>query len=132
MPILIGHRAVIETRIRRAGLRIVLGMNVECFDPREDEHLERYGHAYQSASGRVTPSEERLIPRLPNTAIAALMLKRGDADAMLCGLAGSYNVNLGFVREVIGLEKHARCFGALNVLILSDHTLFVSDTYVNE
>ena len=36
--------------------------------------------------------------RRSNTLIASLMLSRGEADAMLCGLVGRYDAHLDHVR----------------------------------
>ena len=42
-----------------------------------------------------------------NTLIAAMMIRRGDADAMLGGLVGRYEGHLEHVRDVIGLAPGA-------------------------
>jgi malate dehydrogenase (oxaloacetate-decarboxylating)(NADP+) len=66
------------------------------------------------------------------TAIAAMMVRRGDADAMLCGLVGRYGNHLQRVADVIGLAPGARTFATVNALMLPEHTLFIADTFVNE
>ncbi|MBL8487185.1 MAG: NADP-dependent malic enzyme, partial [Rhodocyclaceae bacterium] len=70
--------------------------------------------------------------RSDTTLIGAMLLRRGDVDAMLCGTAGKHSQHLKAVEDVIGLEAGARCFAAMNVLLLPKHTLFLCDTYVNE
>ena len=60
------------------------------------------------------------------------MVKLGDADAMLCGLHGRFDVHLDHIREVIGLKPGAPGFATLNALMLPQHTLFIADTFVNE
>ena len=51
---------------------------------------------------------------------------------MLCGLVGRYDSHLEHVRTVIGLKPGARTMAAMNALMLDEHTLFITDTFVNE
>jgi malate dehydrogenase (oxaloacetate-decarboxylating)(NADP+) len=60
------------------------------------------------------------------------MLRRGEADAMLCGLVGRYDSHLDHVRHVIGRRPGVRTMAAMNALMLPEHTLFITDTFVNE
>jgi malate dehydrogenase (oxaloacetate-decarboxylating)(NADP+) len=60
------------------------------------------------------------------------MVKRGEADAMLCGLVGRYDQHLDHVRTVIGQRADARTMAAMNAVMLPEHTLFIADTFVND
>ena len=60
------------------------------------------------------------------------MLKRGEADAMLCGLVGRFEQHLDHVRSVIGQRPGARSMATMNAVMLPEHTLFIADTFVNE
>ena len=133
-PILIGRPAVIEARVLKAGLRIKLGHNAECVDPEDDPRFRQYWEAYHGAMGRngITPEAAKAAVRRSSTVIAALMVKLGDADAMLCGLVGRYDHHLQHVQDVIGLKEGAHEFAALNALMLPEHTLFIADTYIND
>src|SRR5690606_34439093 len=64
--------------------------------------------------------------------IGVKLMKRGDADGMICGVASNYDSQLHYVEQVIGLKKEAQTFAAMNVLMLPTQTLFVCDTHVNE
>jgi malate dehydrogenase (oxaloacetate-decarboxylating)(NADP+) len=70
--------------------------------------------------------------RRSSTTIAALMVKLGDADAMLCGLLGRFDVHLDHVRDIIGTRPGATGMATLNALMLEHRTLFIADTFVNE
>jgi malate dehydrogenase (oxaloacetate-decarboxylating)(NADP+) len=70
--------------------------------------------------------------RRSTTLIAALMLKRGEADAMLCGLLGRFDVHLDHIKRVIGQSAGAHTMATMNALMLPEHTLFIADTFVNE
>jgi malate dehydrogenase (oxaloacetate-decarboxylating)(NADP+) len=80
----------------------------------------------------VSPEAAKAAVRRSNTLIACLMLKRGEADAMLCGLVGRYDQHLDHVRAVIGQRAGARTMAAMNAVMLPEHTLFITDTFVNE
>ena len=133
-PILIGRPAVIEARILKAGLRIRVGADVECVNPEDDARFRQYWETYHGLMGRrgVSIDTAKAAVRRSNTTIATLMLKLGDADAMLCGLVGRFDTHLDHVRDVIGMKEGASGFATLNALMLEKRTLFIADTFVNE
>ena len=133
-PILVGRPAVIDMRIERAGLRLQRGVHYEVCDPEHDPRFRSYWEQYHQLMGRegVSPEAAKAAVRRSNTLIASLMLKRGEADAMLCGLVGRYEQHLEHVRHVIGLKPGASTLAAMNALMLDAHTLFIADTFVNE
>jgi malate dehydrogenase (oxaloacetate-decarboxylating)(NADP+) len=63
--------------------------------------------------------------------IGAMMVHRGDADAMLCGTQGNYAEHLKYVRNVIGLRAGVKALAAMQMLILPGRQLFICDTHVN-
>ncbi len=133
-PILIGRPAVIAARIERAGLRLQPGRDFEVVNPEDDSRFRQYWEAYHALTARdgVTPETAKAVVRRSNTTIAALMVNLGDADAMLCGLVGRFDAHLDHVKEVIGLRPGARAVAAMNALMLEKHTLFITDTFVND
>jgi malate dehydrogenase (oxaloacetate-decarboxylating)(NADP+) len=132
-PIIIGRRKVVEKRIKRLGLRMRLDQDLEQVDPEGDPRFKEYWQLYHGLMERrgVTPARARTVVRTRNTIIAALMVRRGEADAMLGGLVGRYQRQLGYVEQVIGPRPGVRNMAALNVLIMPKGTLFICDTYVN-
>ncbi|CAN5328619.1 NADP-dependent malic enzyme [soil metagenome] len=133
-PILVGRPAVIEARIKKAGLHIKLGVDVECVDPEDDPRFRTYWETYHKLMGRrgITPENSKAMVRRSNTTIAALMVHLGDADAMLCGLVGRFDSHLQILRNMLGLKRGAPGFATLNALTLEKFTLFVADTNVHE
>ncbi|MBS0415600.1 MAG: NADP-dependent malic enzyme [Proteobacteria bacterium] len=133
-PILIGRPAVIEQRIKKAGLRIRLGVDVDNVNPEDDPRFRQYWEAYHRLMARngVSVEAAKATVRRSNTVIGALMLHLGDADAMLCGTVGRYHAHLDNIRDIIGVEPGAPDLAALNALMLHDRTLFICDTYVHE
>ncbi len=133
-PILIGRPAVIEARIERAGLRLQIGRDIELVNPEDDARYRECWEDYQRLMGRegVTPSMAKAALRRSHTLIGSMLLRRGDADALLCGLVGRFEQHLDHVRDVIGLREGAHCFATVNALLLDERTLFLADTFVNE
>jgi len=133
-PILIGRPAVMEARITKAGLRLQLGKDVDVVNPEDDPRFRQYWETYHQLKGRdgVSPEAAKAAVRRSTTIIAALAVKLGHADAMLCGLHGRFDVHLDHVRDVIGRAAGVGNFATLNALMLEHHSLFVADTYVNE
>ncbi len=133
-PILVGRPEVVRMRIERAGLRLQAGRDFELCDPENDPRFRSYWENYRSLMARegVTPESAKSRVRRSNTLIASLMVHRGEAEAMLCGLVGRYDGHLEHVRNVIGTQKGVRSFAAMNALMLPNHTLFITDTFVNE
>ena len=133
-PILIGRPAVIEQRIAKAGLRIRPGQDVDIVNPEDDPRFRLYWETYHQLMGRngVSVEAAKSMVRRSNTVIAALMVKLGDADAMLCGPEGNFHRHLDHIRNIIGVDPAAPALATLNALMLPERTLFIADTYVNE
>ena len=70
--------------------------------------------------------------RTDTTAIAALMVEKGEADAMLCGTIGRYDRHLDSVIDIIGLQPGVETPAAMNGLILGKGTYFFTDTQIND
>ncbi len=133
-PILVGRPAVIEARIKKAGLRLRLGQDFSVVNPEDDPRFKQYWETYHRIMGRdgVSIEAAKAAVRRSSTTIAALMVKLGDADAMLCGLVGRFDTHLDHVRDIIGLRAGSTSLATLNALMLEHRTLFIADTFVNE
>lgn len=133
-PVLVGRPAVIEMRIQKHALRIRPGQDFEIVNPESDDRFNETWQAYYKLRGRygVTPEIAKAMVRKHNTLIGVMLLQRGDADAMICGVSSKFDNQLRYVEEVIGLKPGVRTFAAMNVLTLPTQTLFICDTHVNE
>ena len=133
-PFLIGRPDVIQRRIGELGLQLRVGDDIGIIDPRDNPHYWSYAEKYHELMGREGLSLEaaKAAVNRNHTVIAALAVQMGDADAMICGLHGDFDKHLKIVRDVIGLEQGAANFAALSAVLLEKHTLFITDTYVNE
>jgi malate dehydrogenase (oxaloacetate-decarboxylating)(NADP+) len=131
-PILVGRPAVVERHIKRLALRLRPAEDFELIDPQDNPRYQDYWQAYHRIMERkgVIPDTAQIVVRTDTTVIAALAVSRGEADAMLCGLEGSYQKHLGHVIDIFGLAEGVRDCSAINILILSSGTYFLADTYV--
>src|SRR5437868_11051537 len=75
LPILIGRRRVVESRLRKLGLRIRLDEDFELVDPQSDPRYDEYSESYHRMMERrgVAPDDARTLVRTSTTIIAALM-----------------------------------------------------------
>ncbi len=133
-PILIGRPAVIAARIEKAGLRMRLGVDVENVNPEEDARFRQYWEHYHQLMKRngVSPAVAKATVRRSNTVIGSLMVALKDADALICGLAGSYMTHLERIDSILGRRADASNYAAVNALMTPRGPLFITDTYVNE
>jgi malate dehydrogenase (oxaloacetate-decarboxylating)(NADP+) len=79
----------------------------------------------------ISLEDARLALRRSRTLIGSMLMRRGDAHAMLCGMSGSYAVHLRYLMDVIGSQEGVTTLAAMNALLLPERTIFVCDTYVN-
>jgi malate dehydrogenase (oxaloacetate-decarboxylating)(NADP+) len=131
-PILIGRPDVVKERIRRFGLAMVPARDFELVDPEDDPRYRDYVATYLEVAGRkgVTPSAARTLVRTNTAVIGALAVRRGDADALICGLDGRFQSRLKHIRDIIGLAPGAQDFAALSLVIATTGAFFLADTHV--
>jgi len=132
-PVLIGREPVIRARIQDLDLRLDVETEVEIVHGQSHhlhgeieteyfEHMKRRG---------ITVAMAREHMRTQQTAIAAMYLRRGYVDAMICGMRGTYDEHLGHISNLIGPRAGVTTLAAMNMLMLHDRRLFICDTYVN-
>ncbi len=133
-PILIGRPEVVESRIERLGLRLRIGRDLELVNPASDPRFADYWKLYHAIMERrgVSVDFARERVRTRTTVIGALMLKRGEADAMICGTVGRYVDHLRHVIDILGKAEGVRQVAALNLLILPRGSFFIVDTHVSD
>ena len=107
---------------------------MEVCNPEDDPRFRQYWEHYHQLMKRngASPEVAKAAVRRSNTIIASLMVTLGDADAMICGLVGTYETHLERIHSIIGRQEGANNYAALNALMTNRGTLFIADTYVNE
>ncbi|MEA2873207.1 MAG: hypothetical protein QOH67_3183, partial [Hyphomicrobiales bacterium] len=132
-PILIGRPAIVEQRLERFGLAIRPGKDFELINPEDDPRYRTFVQAMVEAAGRkgTTPDAARTLVRTNATVIAALAVKQGIADAMICGVEGRYMGHLTHIRDIIGRAPGVGIFAALTTVITAKGVYFLADTHIN-
>ena len=132
-PILIGRPEVVARRIKKIGINLTIGKDFELVNPQNDPRFKEYCELYHSIMKRqgVTPGIAKAIVRTRTSVIAALMVKRGEADAMLAGLTGRFPKVLEHVNEVIGLQEGVSKPATMSGISTEYGNFFFCDTYVN-
>ena len=131
-PILVGRPEVIHARIEKLGLRMREGVDFELTninsDPRFDDYWQQY-HALTARRG-VTPDAAKNLIRSRPALIAALMVERGEADALICGVVGRFHKKLGYLRSVFDFDPGVTGTAAMTGVINDQGTWFFLDTHV--
>jgi len=124
---------VIERAIKRYGLRIRIGEDVSVVNPEQDERFREYWQSYHKLTerGGVTAQYAKLEMRRRTTLIAAMLLKKGEADGLICGTISTTARHLHYIDQVIGRRAGVNVYGAMSGLILPGRQVFIVDTHVN-
>jgi malate dehydrogenase (oxaloacetate-decarboxylating)(NADP+) len=131
--VLIGRRRVVAAQIEKLGLPMEMDVDFDVCDPEDDPRYGDYWRAYYDLTKRegVTPDLARAIMRTNTTAIGAVMVHRGEADSVICGLFGEYLWHLNYVRTVLCRDGRRRPIGALSAIILDAGPIFIADSQVH-
>lgn len=132
-PVLVGRRTRIEQIVKHLGFLLDLDREVEVIDPMDTTRHEKTARVYYDLLKRrgVTPETAEVTVRTRQTAIAALALINGEADALLCGAYGSFGKHMRHLREIVGVREGVQDCSALCCLITRVGTVFFTDTDVN-
>ena len=132
IPILIGRPEVVQSRIERYGLPLTHGSDFELVNPENDPRFRDYWETYLTLMERrgITPALSRAIMRTNTTAIGAIMVKRGDADSLICGTFGQYLWHLKYIQEILASDG-LNPVGALSMMILESDILFIADCQIH-
>lgn len=135
IPILVGRTNVITARIEELGLRFRVGDGegqVRTIDQTRNPESARYSDRYHQLMRRngVTPDFANQIVSTRGTALAALMLDLGEADAMVCGAQGHYTRHLRYVQNIIRLKPGVTDCSAITLLVHHRGHYLLADTHI--
>jgi malate dehydrogenase (oxaloacetate-decarboxylating)(NADP+) len=132
-PLVIGRREQVLSRILDLGLRIRPDSDFELIDPAHYGHYPELAETYHDLMGRrgVWPSDAEGVLRGSSTALGAMLLRDGVADAMIAGPVGAALDHHRHVVDIIGLREEAQITAAMQLLITDKGTFFIADTYIN-
>ncbi len=134
VPILIGRPSVLLTRIEKLGLRLKLDIDFTIVNTESDERYRDYWQTYLGMAGRKGVTEEyaKLEMRRRLTLIGAMLMHKGVADGMICGMYSEYSQHLTYIDQVLGHKKGSKYYGAMNILMLPERQIALVDTHVND
>lgn len=130
IPILLGNRAKIERLIEENSLDL---NNVQVIDPfEEDEKQALYGEIFYEKRKRkgMTPYEAKKQMRDRNY-FGAMMVERGDADALISGLTKDYPTTILPALHIIGVKEGVDRVAGMYIMNTEKGPFFFSDTTVN-
>jgi len=131
IPILLGD----EEYIRKMMATIEFEGNVAIIDPKKEtlkEGRDAYARTYWQLRQRkgITLYDAQRRMRERNY-YAAMMVREGDADAMISGYSRSYPNVLKPVLQVIDTQEGVNRVATTNLMITNRGPLFISDTSIN-
>ncbi|MCP4654636.1 MAG: phosphate acetyltransferase [bacterium] len=130
-PVLLGDEELIRKSIEEQGLHLT-DQDVTIIDPRTSEKREEYAQELYELRQRkgVLLNEARRLIRNPNT-FGAVMVRRGDADALVAGVTQHYPNVIRPALQVIETRDDVSRVAGLYMMILKDKVYFFADTTVN-
>ncbi|EOW6744522.1 NADP-dependent oxaloacetate-decarboxylating malate dehydrogenase [Cronobacter dublinensis] len=133
-PVLIGRPGVIEMRLKKLGLQMEAGKDFEIVNNESDPRYKEYWNEYYAIMKRrgITQEQAQRAVIGNSTVIGAIMVHRGEADAMICGTIGDYHEHFSVVQQIFGYRDGVKAAGAMNALLLPSGNTFIADTYVND
>ncbi|MGB0903326.1 MAG: phosphate acyltransferase, partial [Mangrovicoccus sp.] len=131
--VLIGRPGIMAERCERYGLPIRPDADFDVCNPEDDPRFDTYWRTYHELNARdgVTPDMAKALIRSNHTAIAAVMVHRGEAESLICGQVGQYLWHLDQVRRVLCHNRKRQAIGALSVMLMDSGPLFIADTQVH-
>jgi len=128
-PILLGRRAVIESKLLELGLG---KLNAEIIEPACSPKLASYVEEFFRLRHRkgVTRSEAGDLV-VNHNYYGAMMVHMGDADGFLAGVAQHYPDTIRPALQVIGMRPDVHRVSGLYVLATKKEVYFFADTTVN-
>ena len=128
-PVVLGRLDEINRLISENGLSLKPGEDFEVFDYEDDESWWSEYHSITERQGK-TVFEARELIRNNTTIQAAMMVKMGKADTMICGTIGRFHRHLERLLSVSQQGDGIDQVSTLSGLIQSQLTIFICDTQV--
>ena len=133
----IAHPILLGNKMRIGELRSVIEFNapLEIIDPKESEQAEareRYAVLFWEAQNRkgYTLYDAKRLMRERNY-FASMMIKNGDADAMISGYSRNYRSVVKPILETTSKAKGVSRVAATNLMLTKSGPLFLADTTIN-
>ena len=113
---------------------IDLDRDVEVIEPMNNPYYKDCWEGYHALRGRegVDPQEARIHMNTRPTVLAAMLVKLGYADTMVCGALGRYDRHLRRIRGIFGMMDGVKDLSAMTMILTPKGTFFITDTHVQQ
>jgi malate dehydrogenase (oxaloacetate-decarboxylating)(NADP+) len=128
-PILIGDKIKIEQKM----LELHFNLDVQIINPAESDLTNRYAeelYNLRQRKGLTLTESERLLRRKSRTHFGSMMVRSGDADALLGGIDTHYPETIRPALEVVGKQKGLSSVHGLYMMVFKKGVYFLADTTV--
>lgn len=129
-PTVLGRRSKIEELIEKYALSLE-GIEVEDINEHPDkvtEFTDLYYEARKRSGATEYESRKNMITR---GYYGSMMVKTGEADALLTGLSLKYPSAIKPIFEIIGRKKGVNKAAGVYIILTKDGPLFLADTTIN-
>jgi malate dehydrogenase (oxaloacetate-decarboxylating)(NADP+) len=129
IPILIGNENVISKKINELSYNL---SDFEIIDPRTCEKLNKYiinFYKLRQRRGMTYKQAESLM--FQSIYFGQMMVKEGDAHALIGGLGHSYPTIIKPALQIIGVKENIKVVSGLYIVIINRKVFFFADTTVN-
>ncbi|MFT7144668.1 MAG: malate dehydrogenase (oxaloacetate-decarboxylating)(NADP+) [Alphaproteobacteria bacterium] len=132
-PILIGRPEKVCATIENMGLTMKSGVDFTFVDPDNYEKHAEYSDLYYELRKRdgISQSEAKIIMRSRWASLASMMVRVGDADAMVAGVTGKFDKFIRATKDIIPPKPGVKSISALQMIMDKGRVFFIGDTNVN-
>ena len=131
IPILLGNKE----KIRELMLSIDFDIDLEIIDPKKEAFINRrqkYAETYWKLRERKGVTRYDALRKMRDRDFfAAMMLREGDADAMISGYSKSYPNALKPILQLIDRLEGVNRVATTNLMITNKGPIFLADTSIN-
>lgn len=131
-PILLGDKEIIKSLAASNGLDID---DLTLIDPKQADEAarrEKYGEQFFTIRGRKGYNRYEAIKVMKDRVhFGCMMLKNGEADALIAGPSRDYSGRLRPALQIIGTESGVKKIAGMYILLTKKGPLFLADATVN-
>lgn len=129
-PILIGNSIKIRDKIDELGLNLD---DVQIVDTENSKYTEPYAqelYRLRQRKGITETEARRIMRRKSRNHFGAMMVRMGDADAMLSGIDAHYPETIRPALEVVGKQPNLTSVHGMYMMVFKKGVYFMADTTV--
>ena len=131
-PLVIGRRKRILEKIKENHLPLAPDRDFDLIEPMDNSHYEECHAKYHEIRARdgIDPQEAKNHMNTRPTVLAAMLVRLGYADTMICGTNGRYDRHLRRVLRILETREEMHEPAAMNMIITTKGTVCIADTHI--